>query len=87
MGSTAHKFYLCHAARCMVPHRVDQVNARLERAHHPNCRRVEQLGGDMIQQITLELEVDAEVDEGPIRDRREGPYVRQMFQRPVDSAH
>ena len=45
-----------------VPHHVDQMNARFERAHHPRCRRVEHLGGDMIQQITLELEVDREIE-------------------------
>jgi hypothetical protein len=73
----------CCAAWC----RGGQVNARLERAHHPPCRCVEHLVGDMIQQISFEPEVDDEVDLGSIRDLREGLAVRQLLQRPINGAH
>jgi hypothetical protein len=46
--------------RRVVPHHVDQVNTRLERAHHPPCLCVEHLVGNMIQQISLELKGDDE---------------------------
>ncbi|HME27083.1 MAG TPA: hypothetical protein VKI44_38145 [Acetobacteraceae bacterium] len=66
---------------------MDQVNARLERAHHPRCSLVEHPNGDVIKQMTLELKVYDEVNVGSVPDRRECPRVRQVLERPFDGAH
>src|SRR5271166_942014 len=74
--------------RCTPPHHMDQVNARLECAHHPSCGLVEHPSGDMIKQMTLELKVNEEVYVCLVIGLRECPRVRQVLQRPsFDGAH
>src|SRR5580692_1238294 len=71
----------------MPAHHVEQMHARLERTHHARCRFMEHPIGNMIEQMTFELEIDDEINASLIAYRCESPSVCQVLQRPLDGAH
>ena len=56
-------------------HKMNHMHARFERMHHACRRLVEPVVGHMIEQVTLEFEVDDEVDMRPAACWRERPRV------------
>ena len=58
-----------------LPHHVDQVYARRERTHHARGGLVEHPIGNMIKQMTFELEVDDQINLGCLLYGCERPGV------------
>jgi hypothetical protein len=56
-------------------HHVDQVHPRLERAHHASCGLLKHPIGNVIEEMTLELEINNEVDASLVPKRRKCPCV------------
>lgn len=69
------------------PHHVEQVHASLERTHHACCGLLKHTVGNVIEQMTLELKVDDEVDVSLVPNLRERAAVCWVLQWPFDSTH
>src|SRR5262245_18574632 len=67
-------------------HQRYQVQARFKCTHHARRRLMEHAVLHMVEQVTLELEIDDEIDLGLLADRREGPGVCQVLQRSLSRA-
>src|SRR5215469_15148505 len=69
-------------------HQVDQTRARFKCAHHTRRRLLKHVVGHMVEEMTLELEVDDEVYLCPVSHWRERPCVCQVLKRsPFDRPH
>jgi len=69
----------------MPVHRMEQMHARLECAHHASSGLLEHAVGNVIEQVAFEFKVDAEVDMRPVTNSRECPAIGEMLERPVDT--
>jgi len=56
-------------------HHVDQVHPRLEGTHHASCGLLKHPIGNVIEEMTLELEINNEVDVSLVPKRRKCPCV------------
>ena len=56
-------------------HQGYQVHAGFECAHHARRRLMEHTVRHMVEQVTLELEVDDEIHFGLLANRRESPRI------------
>lgn len=73
--------------RRTLPHQVEEVHARLKRAQRARCSLLEHPVGNVVKQMTLELEVDHEVDVSLVPNRRKRPHVCEVLQRSIDGVH
>jgi hypothetical protein len=61
------------------PDHVDKVRSRLECAHHTRCGLMEHPVGNIVEQMTLELKVNDQVNARLFPDWSEGPGVCQVL--------